>query len=110
MQVDEKNIIQKDTYPNVHACLAAQSCLILCNPWTVAHQVPLLMEFSRQKYWNGLPLPPQRDLPEIGIKPISLVAPALAGEFFTTEPPGKPKNEVVFEYQSSCELHILLES
>ena len=57
----------------------------LCNPWTVAHQVPLLMEFSRQKYWNGLPLPPQRDLPEIGIKPISLVAPALAGGFFTTK-------------------------
>ena len=46
MQVDEKNIIQKDTYPNVHACSATQSCLTLCNPWTVAHQAPLSMEFS----------------------------------------------------------------
>ena len=51
-------------------------------PWTVAHQVPLPMGFSRQEYWNGLP--PPRDLPNPEIEPISLVSPALAGEFFTT--------------------------
>ena len=33
--------------------LVAQSCLILCNPWSVACQAPLLMEFSRQEYWSG---------------------------------------------------------
>ena len=33
--------------------LVAQSCLTLCNPWTVAYHAPLSMEFSRQEYWSG---------------------------------------------------------
>ena len=37
--------------------LAAQSCLTLVTPWTVARQAPLSMGFSRQEYWSGLPLP-----------------------------------------------------
>ena len=45
------------------------------------------MEFSRQKYWSGLPFHTKGDLPDPGIK---LASPALAGGFFTTEPPGKP--------------------
>jgi len=48
------------------------------------------MEFSRQEYWSGLTFPPPEDLPNPGIKPASPVDPALAGRFFTTEPPGKP--------------------
>ena len=39
---------------------------------------------SRQKYWSGLPFPPPGDLPDPGIEPVSLMAPALAGRFFTT--------------------------
>ena len=45
--------------------------------------------FPRQEYWSGLPFPPPGDLLDPGIKPVSLVSPALAGGFFTTEPPGK---------------------
>ena len=41
-------------------------------PWTVAHQAPLSMDFSRQEYWSGLPCPPPGDLPDPGIKPLSL--------------------------------------
>ena len=52
-------------------------------PWTVAHRAPLSMGFSRQEYWSGLPSPPA-DLPDPGIEPESLLAPALAGGFFTT--------------------------
>ena len=52
--------------------------------WTVAHQAPLSMEFSRQEYWSGLPCPPPGDLPDPGIEPKSLMSPALAGAFFTT--------------------------
>ena len=52
--------------------------------WTVACQSPLSMEYSRQEYWNGLPFPFTGDLPNPGIKPVSLVSPALAGGFFTT--------------------------
>ena len=52
--------------------------------WTVAHQAPLSMGFSRQEYWSGLPCPPPGDLPNPGIEPISLMSPAMAGRFFTT--------------------------
>ena len=55
--------------------------------WTVACQAPLSMGFPRQKYWSGLLFPSPGDLADPGIEPAS---PALAGEFFTTEPPGKP--------------------
>ena len=48
--------------------------------WTVAHQTPLSMEFSRQEYWSGVPRPPPGDFPDPGIKPAS---PAFAGGFFT---------------------------
>ena len=58
-------------------------------PWTVAHQVPLSMEFSRQEYWSGLPFPPLGYLPHPGIEPMSPVSPAVADGFFTTELPGK---------------------
>ena len=40
-------------------------------PWTVAHQASLSIEFYRQEYWNGLPLPSPGDLPNPGIKPRS---------------------------------------
>ena len=59
-------------------------------PWTVTLQAPLSMGFSQQEYWSGLPFPPPGDLPNPGIEPALLVSPTLAGEFFTTEPPGKP--------------------
>ena len=59
---------------------------LFATPWTAVHQAPLCMEFSREKYWSGLPLPAPGDLPNPGIEAMS---PALAGGFFTTEPPGK---------------------
>ena len=51
--------------------------------WTIAHQAPLFIGFSRQEYWSGLPFPPPGDLPDSGIKPASLMSPALVGRFFT---------------------------
>ena len=53
-------------------------------PWTIAHQAPLLMTFSRQEYLSGVPLPTPRDLPGPEIKSMSLMSAALAGGFFTT--------------------------
>ena len=52
--------------------------------WSVAHQAPLSIGFSRQEYWNGFPCPPSGDLPDPGIKPESLMSPTLVGRFFTT--------------------------
>ena len=53
--------------------------------WTVACQASLSMGFPRQNYWSGLSFPFPGYLPDPGIE-----SPALAGRFFTTEPPGKP--------------------
>ena len=50
------------------------------------------MGFFRQEYVSGLPFPPLRDLLDPGSEPVSPASPALAGLFFTTEPPGKPYN------------------
>ena len=44
-------------YSESCCCLGVQSCPTLCDPWTVAHQAPLSMGFSRQEYWSGLPFP-----------------------------------------------------
>ena len=56
-------------------------------PWTVAHQAPPSMGFSRQEYWSGLPFPSPGDLPDPGIEPRS---PTLQADALTSEPPGKP--------------------
>ena len=50
---------------------------------------PLPMELSRQEYWSQLPFPSPGGLPSPGIKPMSPVAPALTGKFFTIEPAGR---------------------
>ena len=63
---------------------------LFATPWTVACQPPLSMRFSRQEYWSGLPCSPPRDLPNPGIKPKSLMSPALAGGFFIVVQPGNP--------------------
>ena len=55
-------------------------------PWTIARQAPLSIAFPRQEYWSGLPFLSPGDLPN---PEMELASPALAGRFFTTEPPGK---------------------
>ena len=76
--------------PFVYTCVHAQSLSqvqLFVTPWTVDLQPTLSMELFRQEYWSRLPFPSPGDLPKPGREPKS---PALAGEFFTTEPPGKP--------------------
>jgi len=84
------------------------SCVwLFVNPWTVAHQTPLFMEFFKQEHWKGLPFPPPGDPPDPGIK---LVSPALAGRFFTTEPPGKPGELFVVVIQSLSQVQLFMTS
>ena len=52
--------------------------------WTVVHQAPLSMGFSRQEYWSGLPFLPPGHLPHPGMEPLPLISLALAGRFFTS--------------------------
>ena len=62
--------------------LVAKTCPTLVTPWTVAHQAPLSMGFSRQEYWSGLPFPSPGDLPNPGVEPKS---PALQADSLPTE-------------------------
>ena len=57
---------------------------LFVTPWTVAPQVVLSMGFSRQEYGSGLPCPSPRDIPDSGMRPLSLTSPALAGWLFIT--------------------------
>ena len=63
-----------------------QSCQTL-QPMDRRLQAPVIMGFSRQEYWSGLPFPPPGDLPNSGMEPASPIAPALADRFFTTSAP-----------------------
>ena len=68
------------------------SCVqLFATPWTVAHQAPPSMGFSRQEYWNGLPFSSPRDLPDPGVEPRS---PTLQAEALTSEPPDV-KNKLI---------------
>ena len=65
-------------------------------PWIVVLQAPLLLGFSRQEYWNGLPFPPPLgDLPDPEIEPMSPVVSCTGSGFFTTEPSGKPYINII---------------
>ena len=69
---------------------------LFATPWTVAYQAPPSIEFSRQEYWTGLPLPSPGDLPDPGMKPGS---PALQADILPSEPPGKPLHTIPLPIQ-----------
>ena len=60
---------------------------LFVTPWTIAHQAPLSMGFSRQEYWSGLPFPSPGDLPDPGIE---LRSPTLQADGLASALPGKP--------------------
>ena len=70
---------------SMHACML--SCFrgvpLFSTLWTVSHQTPLSMRFSRQEYWSGLPCHSPGNLSNPGIEPVFLMSPALAAKFFT---------------------------
>ena len=70
------------------------SCVrLFATLWTVAHQAPPSIGFSRQEYWSRLPFPSPGDLPNLGIEPTS---PTLQADALAPEPPGKPEILVGF--------------
>ena len=73
--------------------------LLFETPWTVAHQAPPSIEFSRQEYWSGLPFPSPGDLPGPGIEPRS---PTLWADALPSEPPGNQ----AFTSQKDSKLNI----
>ena len=82
----------------VCVCVCACVCMVSSfsrvqlfeTSWTVAHQAPLSMGFSRQEYWSGLPFTSAGDLSDPGMEPMSPVSPASQENSLPTELPGKP--------------------
>ena len=74
-----------------HMCVTRSVMSNSVNPWTVACQAPLSMNFSRQEHWTEWPFPSLGHLPDPGIEPTS---PALQADFLPSEPPGKPENTI----------------
>ena len=72
----------------IHMCACMLSCFshvrLWATLWTITHQGPPSIGFSRQEYWSVLPYPPPGDLPDLGIELTSLQSHAVAGRFFTT--------------------------
>ena len=78
---------------------------LFATPWTVAHQAPPPMGFSRQEYWSGLPFPSPGDLPNPGTEPRS---PALQADALTSEPPGISYSPAISlpNTQQKCVQHV----
>ena len=79
--------ISPEATSDCYGVVFSDAQLCFCDPWTIAHQALLSMDFSRQEYWSGLPFLSPGDLPDPGIEPRS---PALQVYSLPTEPPGKP--------------------
>ena len=92
--MDSKRLQMIEMLHKIASVKNESECMVSCgylfvNPWTVARQAPLSMEFPRQVYWSGLPFPISGDLLDPRMEPLSVASPALAGGFFNTVPPGK---------------------
>ena len=87
--LDEEIILDYPGWPNLITCVCAQPCLTLCNP--MDYNLPGFSVYGifQARIAEWLSFPPPGDLPDLGIEPTSPASPALAGRFFTTEPPGK---------------------
>ena len=100
----EDNKVQGQWSHGIERACVCAGCSIVSDsttPWTVAHQAPLSMGFSRQEYWSGLPLPSPGDLPYPGIEPGS---PALQADSLPSEPPGEPRNSLdSSKWRMSCQ-------
>ena len=77
--------------------LVTQSCWLFATSWTVAHQVPLSMEFLRQEYWSGFPFPSPGDLPDPRTEP---GYPTSQANSLPSEPPGKPFWNMLFGWST----------
>ena len=84
LQKQNKTKPQTTLHNSFELCVVLSRVPLFVTSWTVVHQAPLSMGFSRQEYWSGLLCPSLGDLPNPGIKLTSLRSPALAGVFLAT--------------------------
>ena len=65
--------------------------------WSIAHQTPLSMGFSRHEFWSGLPGHPPGDLPHPGIKSRSPVSPALQAILYLLSHQENPRGDIIYQ-------------
>ena len=98
----------------VCVCARARVCAkllhiqLFATPWTVAHQSPLSMGFSRQEYWSGLPFPAPGNLPNPGIEPASVASPALQADSLPLSHWGSPTSSLSRIYSLLTQPHLHL--
>ena len=81
---EDRHTVEFLHLPEIEWVKSLSRIRLFATPWTVAHQAPLSMGFSRQEYWSGLPFPSPGGLPNPGIEPRS---PTLQADALTSEPP-----------------------
>ena len=87
--------IQRMTQPKADfKCVCYVQLFVIL--WTVAHQAPLSIGFSKQEYQRGFPCPTPGDLPELGIEPMSPEAPALQADSLPLSHGESPKGRLRF--------------
>jgi len=97
----QESVMEREAWRAVvHGVIKSQTGLndwteLFMTLWSVAHQTPLSMRFSRQEYWSGLPFPSPGNLPNPGIEPASPVSPALKVDSLLAEPLGKLKTKIM---------------
>ena len=78
---------------NAMCVLSHFSCIwLFSTPWSVAHQAPLCMGFSRQECWSAQPFLPPGDLPDSGTEPKCPASPALQANSLPLSHQGSPSN------------------
>ena len=85
-------VLSQGMVVNVNLCMIRcfSRVWLFVTSWTIAHQAPLSMGFSKQEYWSELPCPTPGDLPDPRIKLTSPTSPALQSDSLPTEASGKP--------------------
>ena len=89
--VGKGSCVRVCVYVQVHVHACAQSCPTV-NPWTVAYQALLSVEFFRQDYWSELPFSSPENLPNPGIKSTS---PALQAGSLPLSHQGNPRERIL---------------
>ena len=86
------------TYICLHACVLShfRSVQLFCDPMGCSLPLSSIHGISQQEYWSGLSFPPRGDLPDLGIKPTSPVAPALQAYSLPQSHQGSPLHAYVY--------------
>ena len=84
-------LVKLEWYQRTMSVMQVASMCLFVTPWTVGHQAPLSMGFSRQEYWSGLPFPSPGDLPDPRIECTYLMSPSLTVDSSPRAPPAKPE-------------------